>query len=70
MKLEVLSEKSGDVETIVLNKQCCEEIFDQGNVADDELDMINMLNMLKDKYDVSGRVYHEFATVCKQLPRH
>ena len=70
LKLEVLSEKSGDVETIVLNKQCCEEIFDQGNVADDELDMINMLNMLKDKYDVSGRAYHEFATVCKQLPRH
>lgn len=70
LKLEVVNEKRGDVETLILYKQCCEEIFGQGNVTDDELDMINMLLFVKDKYDVSGRAYHEFATVCKQLPRH
>ena len=32
--------------------------------------MINMLLFVKDKYDVSGRAYHELASICKQLPRH
>ena len=70
LKLEVLNTKTGNVEAIVLNKQHCEEIFGQSEITDDELDMINMLLFVKDKYDVSGRAYHEFATVCKQLPRH
>ena len=70
LKLEVLNTKSGDVETIVLNEGRCQEIFGQDSITDDELDMINMLLFVKDKYDVSGRAYHEFASICKQLPRH
>ena len=70
LKLEVLNTKSGDVETIVLNEERCQEIFGQDNITDDELDMINMLLFVKDKYDVSGRAYHEFASIYKQLPRH
>ena len=34
LKLEVVNEKRGDVETLILYKQCCEEIFGQGNVTD------------------------------------
>ena len=70
LKLEALNTKTGDVEAIVLNPERSEEVFGQSEITDNELDTINMLLFVKDKYDVSGRAYHEFATVCKQLPRH
>ena len=40
-----------------------EEIFGQGEIMDNELDMIKNTMF-------SGRAYHEFAAVWKQLFRH
>jgi len=37
-----------------VNPQHCEEIFGQGEIMDNELDMINMLLFVQDKYNVSG----------------
>ena len=35
-----------------------------------EFDLINMMLLIKDKYCISGRGYHEMASVCKEMPRH
>ena len=37
---------------------------------DEDFDMINMMLMIKDTYQVSGNAYHEFTRVSKQMPRH
>ena len=37
---------------------------------DNDFDMVNMMLMIKDTYQVSGNAYHEFVWVSKQMPHH
>ena len=61
---------TSEIETIILNTETCQEVFGQDVISDDDLDTLNMMLYVKDKYNVSGQAYHEFAKNCKQLPRH
>ena len=36
----------------------------------EDFDLINMMLLIKDKHCISGRGYHEMASVCKEMPRH
>ena len=37
---------------------------------DRELDILNMMLFIKDKFNVSGNAYHEMAQLCDKMPRH
>ena len=77
MKLDTLNTKISDVEAIVLTPQHCVEVFGQGEIMDNELDMINtlmdneldMINTLMDnELDMINTLLfvqdnHEFATI-------
>ncbi len=39
------------------------------DATDSDVDLINMMLYIKDRYDVSGNAYHEMSKVCKQMPR-
>ena len=53
-----------------MNTETCQEVFGQDAISDDDLDTLNMILYVKDRYNVSGQAYHEFAKICKQLPWH
>ena len=40
------------------------------NITDVEMDTINMMRYIKDKYNISGGAYHEMTQNCKSMPRH
>ena len=49
-----------------------DSLFDLDGESFDRNDEERVLMMLyiKDKHNVSGRAYHELASLCKQMPRH
>ena len=59
------------VETISLSQADSGSLFGQNErMSEENLDVINMMLYVKDWYNVSGEAYHEFASICKELPRH
>ncbi len=40
------------------------------NISDGEVDTLNMLLYVKNRFDVSGGAYHEMAQLCREMPRH
>ena len=59
------------VETISLNQADSASLFGQNErMSEENLDVINMMLYVKDWHNVSGKAYHEFASICKELPRH
>lgn len=70
LKLAVLNRQSGAVDTLMLDKEACENVFGQEDISDSEMDTINMILFVKDRFHVSGQAYHELAKICKALPRH
>ena len=69
VKLEVQKIEDGKTEIISFDALESEYIFGH-NPPQDELDTVNMMLFIKDRFDVSGQAYHEMAKVFKQLPRH
>ena len=39
-------------------------------IEEDDVDRVNMMLFVKDRFNVSGKAYHEMAKVCKAMPRH
>lgn len=68
LKVEVKNVKTGTTETIELDA----EVFGQDaeNLSSDDLQTINMMLFIKDKFNVSSWAYHELAKVCKSMPRY
>ena len=64
------SEQSGAIGTLVLNEEVCQTVFGQEHIPDKEMDTINMILFVKDRFHISGQAYHELANICKALPRH
>ena len=58
-----------DVEAIELN---AEDVFGHNldSVSENNLQVINMMLFIKDKFNVSSHAYHELAKVCKSMPRY
>lgn len=42
----------------------------QDPVEDQEIDVVNMMLYVKDRYNISGNAYHERAQLCEKMPRH
>ena len=70
LKLTVQNRQSGVIETSVLNEEACRTVFGQEHILDQEMDIINMILFVKDRFHISGQAYHELAKICKALPRH
>ena len=69
MKVTVKNNTTNDIEIIDMNSD--ELLGPQGNSAtEEEVDLLNMMLYIKDKYNVSGAAYHEMAQLCKSMPRH
>ena len=67
-KLELIKNSTGEAETLQLAQDILGPEGD--TLTQDDLDMINMLLLVKDRYHVFGRAYHEMASICKEMPRH
>ena len=69
LKVTVKNNATDDVEIININSNTL--FGPQGSSAtEDEVDLLNMILYIKDKYNVSGAAYHEMAQLCKSMPRH
>ena len=69
MKVTVKNNTTNDIEIIDMNSD--ELLGPQGNSAtEEEVDLLNMMLYIKDKYNVSGAAYHEMAQLCKSMPCH
>ena len=42
---------------------------DEESISDDDIDILNMMILVKDQYNVSGQAYHEMARICKEMQR-
>ena len=69
LRVEVKNIQTGSTESIELNTK---EVFGQNaeSITDDDLQIINMMLFVKDKYNISSRAYHELAKICKSMPRY
>ena len=64
MKLTLWNEKNKEFETTNLDK----EHFlgpETSDVSEEEMDILNMLLYLKDRFNISGSAYHKMAQLCK-----
>ena len=71
-RLELRNVESGESHTLILNKKMCSDLFGQAGseASQDDIDIVNMMLFVKDKYNVSGQAYHEMRKACKQIPTH
>ena len=70
-KVEAINKRTGAVEVINLTGNERDAIFgtDSASVAEEDLQTINMILFIKDRFQISGEAYHEMTKVCKALPR-
>ncbi len=63
--------KHGTTETIELGQHGSEQLLGPSeHLTNDDIDTLNMILYVKDRYNVSGNAYHELARLCRGLPRH
>lgn len=60
--------QTGEVKTIELDRE--DLLGPEGNVSDGEIDTVNMMLYVKDRFNVSGSAYHEMAQLCREKPQH
>ena len=65
----IRSNQTGDTETVVLDAS---DLLgpNENSIPQEELDTLNMMLYVKDKYNVSGDAYHEMTQLCKSMPCH
>lgn len=70
LSVDLLNAKTGRKESIKLKS--IEEALhvEGGSIEQHELDVVNMMLYIKDRYSVSGSAYHEMAKLCAGMPRH
>lgn len=70
LSVEVSNRETGNIEKISLKRDYLEELFgSESSITESELDELNMMLYVKDRYNVSDGAYHEMAKVCKEMPR-
>ena len=67
-EIHVRNDLTGETETITLETPNLHSA--QDSLDETELDTLNMMLYVKDKYNISGCAYHEMAQLCKKMPRH
>ena len=72
VKVIATNTQTDQLETIVLDdSNICEALHvHEEDPSKENIEGINMMLYTKDRFHVSGGVYHEMAKVCKQMPRH
>ena len=69
--LKVTVKNNATDDTEIINMDTDELLGPQGSSAtEDEVDLLNMILYVKDKYNLSGAAYHEMAQLFKSMPRH
>lgn len=68
-KVILVNTTTGQEESIDLNTDYL-LATDESHITDVEMDTINMMLYIKDKYNISGGAYHEVTQICKEMPRH
>ena len=68
-KVILVNTTTGQEESIDLNTDCL-LAADESHITDVEMDTINMMLYIKDRYNISGGAYHEMTQICKEMPRH
>ena len=70
LSVEVRNRETGNIEKISLKRHDMEELFgSESSITESEMDELNMMLYVKDRYNVSDGAYHEMAKVCKEMPR-
>ena len=70
VSVEVKNKETGNIEQISLNRQDMEELFGSGSqITESEIDKLNMMLYVKDRYNVSDGAYHEMAKICREMPQ-
>ena len=69
-KVVLRSEKTGKVQAIDLDKEGFLGPGEDSGTLEEELDTINMMLYVKDRFNVSGGAYHEMAQLVRDMPRH
>ena len=68
--VEVRNKETGNIEQISLKRQDMEELFGSGSqITESEINELNMMLYVKDRYNVSDGAYHEMAKICREMPR-
>ena len=67
-RLELVNNETREVHMVALSKDILGN--DEESISTDDIDILNMMILVKDQYNVSGRAYHEMARICKEMPRH
>lgn len=71
LKVVVHSSVTDTVETIALQQDIGSALgVNHDTISEDDVDTVSMMLFIKDRFDVSGRAYHEMAKICKSMPRH
>ncbi len=71
VSVEVKNLQTGKVEKVELRRSDAEEILGpSADVTTEELDIVNMMLYVKDRYNVSDGAYQEMAKVCREMPCH
>ena len=64
----MLNQTAGEYATLTLGSDILGP--ELNSVSENDLDIVNMMLLVKDRYDVSSRAYHEMASICKSMPKH
>ena len=69
VSVELRNKETGNIEQISLKRQDMEELFGSGSqITESEIDKLNMMLYVKDRYNVSDGAYHEMAKICREMP--
>ena len=70
-KVEIFNEETEKYEVIDLidNRICATPTLAEERIIKVDINNVNMLLLIKDKFNISNSAYHEIASACKQLPR-
>ena len=72
-KVEAVNNQTSETELVYQTKEDLQCVSgsdsDSLTVSEDDVDTLNMLLFVKDRYCISGEAYHELTKICKSLPR-
>ena len=72
-KVEAVNNQTSETELVYQTKEDLQCVSgsdsDSSTVSEDDVDTLNMLLFVKDRYCISGEAYHELTKICKSLKK-
>lgn len=69
LAVHVKNRSTGRTEKITLDRAEMEDIFGPDELTEENIDILNVILLIKDQYNISSSAYHELTQICKALPR-